>query len=178
MVWNESQFGFGAGSTDSGVRQNGELTANPASGSEVNVLASQANWAWPAAVREIFRPRGVNLLVAENAGDFVSIIKNKRIHTTILDVDSGVWSALTTVRIIRMDFPLMPCILLSSPPQGGRGAGSSARQCAEAQRLQCDRQAGRYGPSARAVEQVVHQKVRQPHFCMMRCMAHLGRHST
>ncbi|HLB74828.1 MAG TPA: hypothetical protein VJJ98_12470 [Sedimentisphaerales bacterium] len=118
MVWNESQFGFGAGSTDSGVRQNGELTANPASGSEVNVLASQANWAWPAAVREIFRPRGVNLLVAENAGDFVSIIKNKRIHTTILDVDSGVWSALTTVRIIRMDFPLMPCILLSSPPQG------------------------------------------------------------
>jgi len=33
MVWNESQFGFGAGSTDSGVRQNGELTANPASGS-------------------------------------------------------------------------------------------------------------------------------------------------
>src|SRR3990172_178355 len=113
MVWNESQFGFGAGSTDSGVRQNGELTANPASGSEVNVLASQAKWAWPAAGREIFRPRG--------------------------------------------------------------GEGSSARKCAEAQRLQCDRQAGRYGPSARAVEQVVHQKVRQPHFCMMRCMAHLGR---
>lgn len=118
MVWNESQFGFGAGSTDSGVRQNGDFSANPASGSEVNVLASQADWAWPAAVREIFRPRGVNLLVAENAGEFVSIIKNKRIHTTIVDVDSGVWSALTTIRIIRMDFPLVPCILLSSPAQG------------------------------------------------------------
>ncbi|MBN2272330.1 MAG: hypothetical protein JXN61_17090 [Sedimentisphaerales bacterium] len=117
MVWNESQFGFGTGNGHSSVRQNGDFSANPAGGSEVNVLASQANWAWPAAVREIFRPRGVNLLVAESAGDFVSIIKNKRIHTTILEVDSGVWSALTTIRIIRMDFPLMPCILLSSPPQ-------------------------------------------------------------
>lgn len=117
MVWNELQYGFGAGSGESSVRQNGDLPANPASGSEVNVLASQTNWAWPAAVREIFRPRGVNLLVAENAGEFVGIIKNKRIHTTILEVDSGIWSALTTIRIIRMDFPLMPCILLSSPPQ-------------------------------------------------------------
>ena len=35
---------------------------------EVNVLASEANWAWPEALRDIFRPRGVNLLVAERAG--------------------------------------------------------------------------------------------------------------
>ncbi|MHC4628149.1 MAG: hypothetical protein ACYTDV_14315 [Planctomycetota bacterium] len=33
---------------------------------EVNVLASGADWAWPEALRHIFRPRGVNLLVAEN----------------------------------------------------------------------------------------------------------------
>ena len=83
----------------------------------MNVLASQANWAWPAALSEIFRPRGVNLLVAENAGEFVSIIKSKRIHTTIVDVDSSKSNALATIRIIRMDYPLMPCILLSNPPQ-------------------------------------------------------------
>lgn len=82
------------------------------------MLASQANWAWPAALREIFRPRGVNLLVAENANQFLSIIKARRIHTTIIDVDSDKSNALATIRIIRMDYPLMPCILLSSRPQG------------------------------------------------------------
>ena len=83
----------------------------------MNVLTSKANWAWPAALREVFRPRGVNLLVAENAGQFVSIIRRKRIHTTIVDMDSGKSNALATIRIIRMAYPLMPCILLSSPPQ-------------------------------------------------------------
>jgi len=77
-------------------------------------LASQANWAWPAALREIFRPRGVNLLVAENAGQFVHIIETKRIHTTIVDMDSEQSNGLATIKIIRMDYPLIPCILLSS----------------------------------------------------------------
>jgi hypothetical protein len=26
---------------------------------EINVLASQADWAWPMALRDIFQPRGV-----------------------------------------------------------------------------------------------------------------------
>ena len=77
-------------------------------------MASQANWAWPAALREIFRPRGVNLLVAENAGQFVHIIETKRIHTTIVDMDSEQSNGLATIKIIRMDYPLIPCILLSS----------------------------------------------------------------
>ena len=81
---------------------------------EINVLASQANWAWPAALREIFRPRGVNLLVAESAGQFVHIIETKRIHTTIVDMDSEQSNGLATIRIIRMDYPLLPCILLTS----------------------------------------------------------------
>ena len=42
---------------------------------EVNVLASGANWAWLEALRDIFQPRGVNLLVAESAGEFVNIIE-------------------------------------------------------------------------------------------------------
>lgn len=81
---------------------------------EINVLASEANWGWPEAVRHIFRPRGVNLLVAESADEFVSIIGNRRIHTTIVDMDSEEPDGLTTIRIIRIGYPLLPCILLTS----------------------------------------------------------------
>jgi DNA-binding NtrC family response regulator len=79
---------------------------------EVNVLASGANWAWPEALRDIFKPRGVNLLVAGGAGEFVDIIGRRRIHTTIVDME-GEAGGLATIRIIRMDYPLLPCILLS-----------------------------------------------------------------
>ncbi len=81
---------------------------------EINVLASEASWAWPEAVRYIFRPRGVNLLMAENAVEFVNIIERKRIHTTIVDMDSEESNGLATIKIIRMDYPLLPCILLTS----------------------------------------------------------------
>ena len=95
---------------DEGSVDTGEGVWEP----EVNVLASEANWAWPEALRAVFRPRGVNLLVAENADEFVHIIERKRIHTTIVDMDSGVSNGLATIRIIRMDYPSIPCILLSS----------------------------------------------------------------
>jgi len=81
---------------------------------EVNVLASGANWAWPEALRDIFQPRGVNLLVAESAGEFVNIIEQRRIHTTIVDMDSEKSNGLATIKITRMDYPLLPCILLAS----------------------------------------------------------------
>jgi DNA-binding NtrC family response regulator len=78
----------------------------------VNVLASAANWAWPEAVRNIVKPRGVNLLMAEKTSDFVSIIASARIHTAIVDVDSEWPNGLATVKIIRLGYPRMPCILL------------------------------------------------------------------
>ena len=81
---------------------------------DVNVLASAADWAWPQALRDIFQPRGVNLLVAQDAGEFVHIIANRRIHTTIVDMESGRSGGLTTIRLIRMEHPLLPCILLTS----------------------------------------------------------------
>jgi DNA-binding NtrC family response regulator len=81
---------------------------------DINVLASQANWAWPDALRSIFRPRGINLLVAENAADFVNIIQRKRIHTTIVDMDSEQSNGLAVIKIIRMNYPFVPCILLTS----------------------------------------------------------------
>ena len=81
---------------------------------EINILASGANWAWPEALRYIFRPRGVNLLVADNTNEFVNVIERRRIHTTIVDTDPEKSHALATVKVIRMRHPLLPCILLSS----------------------------------------------------------------
>ena len=80
----------------------------------VNVLASVADWAWPDAVRDIFGPRGINLLIADSAKDFVNIIEQKRIHTTIIDMDGEKFNGLATIKIIRMDYPFLPCIMLKS----------------------------------------------------------------
>ncbi len=80
---------------------------------EFNILASEANWAWPEALRDIFEPRGVNLLVARSPVEFANVIEQKRIHTTIVDIDPET-SGLMTIRIIRMNYPLLPCILLAS----------------------------------------------------------------
>lgn len=90
------------------------MVANMSKFDEVNLLASMANWAWPEALRLIFKPRNINLLVAENPSEFVNIISRKRIHATIVDTDSEESNRLTTIKIIRMDYPLLPCILLTS----------------------------------------------------------------
>jgi DNA-binding NtrC family response regulator len=89
------------------------MVANFSKLEEVNVLASGANWAWPEVQRRLFQPRGVNLLVAENTGEFVNIIEQRRIHTTIVDMDSEQSAGLATIKIIRIDYPLLPCILLT-----------------------------------------------------------------
>ena len=92
---------------------------------EVNVLASGANWAWPTALQDIFEPRSVNLLVAERSDEFVNIIERRRIHTTIVDMDSEA-GGLATIKIIRMNYPLLPCILLTS--EAGEAVLSKALQ--------------------------------------------------
>ena len=90
------------------------MVSNLSKFEEINLLASGANWAWPQALRNILRPRGVNLLVAEEPDEFVHIIERKRIHTTIVDMDSEKSNGLATIKIIRIDYPLLPCILLTS----------------------------------------------------------------
>jgi DNA-binding NtrC family response regulator len=80
---------------------------------EFNVLVSDANWAWPEALRSIFAPRGVNLLTARRPQEFVNVLERRRIHTTIIDMDSEMSNGLATIRIIRMGYPLLPCILLT-----------------------------------------------------------------
>ncbi len=81
---------------------------------EINVLASEANWAWPEALRNIFQPRGINLLIAGNTSEFLNVLQRKRIHATIFDTDSDKSYSLTGIKIIRMNHPLLPCILLTS----------------------------------------------------------------
>lgn len=89
------------------------MMANPLQSDEINVLASRADWDWPGAVRNIFKPRGVNLLVVENTNDIVSVLQHRRIRTAIVDTDrrqGGLW----TLKIIRAECPALPCILLTS----------------------------------------------------------------
>lgn len=83
---------------------------------EINVLASQAEWAWPRALRDIFAPRGINLLMAGDTTEFIDVIEHKRIHATIIDLDSKQISGLATIKIIRMGHPLLPCLLLKNQP--------------------------------------------------------------
>ena len=81
---------------------------------EINVLASEANWAWPQALRSIFEPRSVQLLVANGPSEFVNVIEHKRIHATIIDMDCEKSNQLTTVKIIRASYPMLPCLMLTS----------------------------------------------------------------
>ena len=79
----------------------------------VNVLLNSANWAWPQAVEEIFQPRGVNALLADNACDVVRLVDQNKIHLAILDISRDEDSGMQTLRMIRKHDRLMPCILLA-----------------------------------------------------------------
>ena len=81
--------------------------------SSVNVLLSDADWAWPQAVSELFRPRGINALMADSAGELVRIVANNKIHLAILDNSPGELSGLHAIKLIRNHDRLVPCILLA-----------------------------------------------------------------
>jgi len=79
----------------------------------VNVLLDNAHWAWPRAVEEIFQPRGVNALVAQSSGDMVKLVDSNRIHLAILDSGREELGGLQTLRMIRKQDALVPCIMLA-----------------------------------------------------------------
>lgn len=85
------------------------MNASLSQSDSVNVLISDANWAWPQAVAQIFRPRGINAMVAETTNDMVQIIDTRKIHLAILDEGMGV----QTMKIIRKHDKLLPCLLLA-----------------------------------------------------------------
>ncbi len=89
------------------------MVADSLQSDQISVLTIQADWAWPLALHDIFRPRGVNLLVADSIDLFVNVPRHRRIHTTIVDTDcehGGLWM----LKVIRTEYPIMPCILLTS----------------------------------------------------------------
>ena len=81
----------------------------------VNVLLTGAEWRWPQAVTQIFRPRGINSLLAVSEAETVRLVTNNVIHLAILDSssDSESFSATRLLRTIRNHKPLLPCILLA-----------------------------------------------------------------
>jgi DNA-binding NtrC family response regulator len=79
---------------------------------QINVLSAGDSWAWPLALERIFKPRGVNLLLAKNSNDLVNILEQMRIHATIVDLDDQP-NGLAAIKIVRMAFPMLPCLVLS-----------------------------------------------------------------
>jgi len=78
---------------------------------QINVLASAANWAWPLAQRDLFQPRGISLLMANGTDEVANILRNWRVQAAIIDSEGA---GLATIKVIRMDYPLVPFIALSS----------------------------------------------------------------
>lgn len=78
----------------------------------INVLINDSDWAWPQAARQIFSTRGIQLLLVKKPHQALDVLQHRRVHTAILDTDCES-SGLTIIKMIRSDFPLLPCILLA-----------------------------------------------------------------
>ena len=83
----------------------------------VNVLITDASWAWPQAVAEIFQPRGINALLANKGGEIVRLVSNNKIHLAILDTVQDDLTGMQALKVIRQHDPLVPCILLAQQPE-------------------------------------------------------------
>jgi DNA-binding NtrC family response regulator len=79
----------------------------------IKVLINGFDWAWPDAVRQIFKARNVELLVVKRADEALNVLQQRRIHTAIVDMDSKILNGLSMIKVIRSSFPLLPCILLA-----------------------------------------------------------------
>jgi DNA-binding NtrC family response regulator len=79
----------------------------------IKVLINNSDWAWPDAVRQIFRDRAVELLVVKQTDEALNVLQQRRIHTAIVDMDSKILNGLSMIKVIRGCYPLLPCILLA-----------------------------------------------------------------
>jgi DNA-binding NtrC family response regulator len=79
----------------------------------IKVLINGSDWAWPDAVRQIFKDRSVELLIVKRADETLNVLQQRRIHTAIVDMDSKILNGLSMIKVIRSSFPLLPCILLA-----------------------------------------------------------------
>jgi len=79
----------------------------------VKVLINGSDWAWPDAVRQIFKDRSVELLMVKRPDEALNVLQHRRIHTAIVDMDSHAFNGLSMIKLIRSSFPMLPCILLA-----------------------------------------------------------------
>ena len=83
---------------------------------DINIIAGAGQWPWQQAIRDIFTPRGVNVLVANKTIEFTDIAAHRRIHAAIIDADCDN-EGLAVIKVFRIDFPLIPCIMLITKAQ-------------------------------------------------------------
>jgi DNA-binding NtrC family response regulator len=76
-----------------------------------------AGWAWPQAVSEIFQPRGIKALLANNSSEIVRLVSKNKIHLAILDSVVNDLTGMQALKAIRQHDPLVPCILLAQQPE-------------------------------------------------------------
>lgn len=81
---------------------------------EINVLVNESDWAWPEAVRDIFVPLGINALVVRSAAEAMDVLSSCRVHTAIMDIDTKAAAALSTIKLLRNQYPLLPCIMVTA----------------------------------------------------------------
>ena len=71
-------------------------------GGQINVLVSEADWAWPVAVQEFFEPRGVSMMLARRPGDVLEILCSSggSIRRLSIWIPTNL-NGMGTIRIIR-----------------------------------------------------------------------------
>ncbi len=92
------------------------MVANRLNNEIFNIVTSRADWAWPLAMKQLFTPRGVNLMIAEDVNGFIDIIQSRRVHAAIVDGAAEEFNGITVVKLMRQDYPRVPCLMLSHHP--------------------------------------------------------------
>ena len=77
---------------------------------QYNVLLGQTDWEFSQAIGSLLMPRGIGSLVAVDAMDTLDILSERPVHTAIMDLDGSQSSGLALVRVMRNEFPDVPCI--------------------------------------------------------------------
>ena len=66
-----------------------------------------------------------------------SVLRRKRIHTTIVNIDAEMSDGLVTVRIIRIDYPLLLCIVLTCSACGQELRPSGKKENSQRRTFDC-----------------------------------------
>ena len=80
---------------------------------DINILLARYGWAWQRAVEQIFAPRGICHVLAEDDNEVLNLMSGGRVHTAIIDMDTKHESSIGLIKMMRRHYPSVPCILVS-----------------------------------------------------------------